>query len=175
VAAPVGAVDQQHPMPSRDSTDCREQLATLMAEVNAQLAALEGLLVQEYALLQSRDAENLEKAGTARQLCIGQILRIEDDRRALCRATGRSEDPAGLHGLLAWCDPTGLLMPVMHEYRERTRRCREQNDRNGILVNGRLQSVSGMPNVPDAVAQEGRTYGLGSDQGGYGHKLTTRA
>ena len=143
-------------MPSRDSMDCRERLATLMAEVNAQLAALEGLLVQDYALLQAADVENLEKAGTARQQCIGQILRIEDERRALCHATGHSEDPAGLHSLLARCDPTGLLMPAMQEYRERTRRCREQNDRNGILVNSRLQRDPSSPS-------------------GYGHKLTARA
>ena len=153
-------------MPSHDPTLCREQLATLMAEQNAHLAALEGLLTQEYDLLQSRDAEGLEKAATARQQCLGHILRIEDERRALCRATGRNEDTAGLHSLLAWCDPTGLLMPAMHEYRERTRRCREQNDRNGILVNGRLH----------AGIQEGRTYGPGGDSSrGYGRKLTTRA
>jgi len=150
-------------MPSHDPTLCREQLATLMAEQNAHLAALETLLTQEYELLQARDAEGLEKAGTARQQCIGHILRIEDERRALCRATGRNEDTAGLHSLLAWCDATELLRPAMQEYRERTQRCREHNDRNGILVNGRLQ-------------QEARTYGPGSDEsGGYGRKLTTRA
>jgi len=163
-------------MPSHDPTHCREQLATLMADENAQLAALEGLLTQEHELLQTRDVEGLEKAGTARQQCIGHILRIEDDRRALCRATGRSDDPAGLHSLLAWCDPTGLLLPAMQEYRERTRRCREQNDRNGILVNARLQRVSSMLNVLDSGAQEGRTYGPGSDKSrAYGRKLTTRA
>ena len=150
-------------MPSHDPTLCRDQLATLMAEQNAHLAALEGLLTLEYDLLQSRNAEGLEKAAMARQQCIGHILRIEDERRALCRATGRNEDTAGLHSLLAWCDPTGLLLPAMQEYRERTQRCRELNDRNGILVNGRLQ-------------QEARTYGPGSDgSGGYGRKLTTRA
>ena len=150
-------------MPAHDPAHCREQLDTLMAEQNSRLATLEGLLVQEYALLQTRDAEGLEAAGTARQQCIGHILRIEDERRALCRATGRSDDPAGLHSLLAWCDPTGLLMPAMQEYRERTQRCREQNDRNGLLVNGRLQ-------------QDARTYGPGNDEvGGYGRKLTTRA
>ena len=161
-------------MHSRDSTDCREQLATLMRDANAQLAALEGLLVQEYALLQSRDVENLEKAGTERQECIGQILRIEDERRALCRAVGRSEDSAGLHSLLAWCDPNGLLMPVMQEYRERTQRCRDQNDRNGILVNDRLRRGSSAPNAPGGSAPEGSTYGSGLGQS-YGHKLTTRA
>lgn len=150
-------------MPSFDPTQCREQLATLMAGVNAQLAALEGLLTQEYELLQARNAEGLEKAGAARQECLGHILRIEDERRALCRATGRGDDTAGLQSLLAWCDPTGLLMPAMQEYRERTQRCRDQNDRNGFLVNGRLQ-------------QDARTYGPGSDEsGGYGGKLTTRA
>ncbi|HEU5133846.1 MAG TPA: flagellar protein FlgN [Steroidobacteraceae bacterium] len=150
-------------MSSHDPTLCREQLATMMAGLNAHLAALESLLTREYDLLQGRDAEGLEKAGAARQQCIGHILRIEDERGALCRATGRSEDAAGLHSLLAWCDPTGLLMPAMQEYRERTLRCREQNDRNGLLVNGRLQ-------------QQDRTYGPGSDEsGGYGRKLTTRA
>jgi flagellar biosynthesis/type III secretory pathway chaperone len=150
-------------MPSHDPAHCREQLATLMADENAQLAALEGLLTQEHELLQTRDAEGLEKAGTARQQCIGHVLRIEDERRELCRAMGRADDTAGLHSLLAWCDPTELLKPAMQEYRERTLRCREQNDRNGILVNGRLQ-------------QEARTYGPGSDEGGgYGRKLTTHA
>jgi flagellar biosynthesis/type III secretory pathway chaperone len=150
-------------MPSHDPTLCREQLATLMSEQNAHLAALESLLTQEYGLLQTRNAEGLEKAGTARQQCIGHIVRIEDERRALCRATGHSDDPSGLHSLLAWCDPTGLLIPAMQEYRERTQRCREHNDRNGILVNGRLQ-------------QEARTYGPGSaESGGYGRKITTRA
>jgi flagellar biosynthesis/type III secretory pathway chaperone len=150
-------------MPSHDPTLCREQLATLMAEQNAHLAALESLLTREYELLQARDAEGLEKAGTARQQCIGHILRIEDERRALCRVAGHSDEPSGLHSLLAWCDPTGLLRPAMQEYLERTQRCREHNDRNGILVNGRLQ-------------QEARTYGPGSDaSGGYGRKLTTRA
>src|SRR5688572_23189479 len=119
-------------MPSSDPTHCREQLATLMAEVNAQLAALEGLLTQEYALLQTRDAEGLEQAGAARQQCLGHILRLEDERRALCRATGRGDESAGLQSLLAWCDPAGLLVPAMQEYRDRTQRCREQNDRNGF-------------------------------------------
>ena len=150
-------------MPAFDHTQYREQLATLMAEVNAHLAALETLLTREHELLQARDAEGLEKAGTARQQCIGHILRIEDERRALCRAAGHSEDPSGLLNLLASCDPTGLLAPAMQEYRERTQRCRDQNDRNGFLVNGRLQ-------------QEARTYGPGSDEsGGYGGKVITRA
>jgi flagellar biosynthesis/type III secretory pathway chaperone len=163
-------------MPSHDPTHCREQLATLMAEENALLAALEGLLAHEHGLLQSRDAEGLENAVTARQHCIARILHTEEERRALCRATGRGEDTAGLHGLLAWCDPTGLLVPAMQEYRERTLRCREQNDRNGKLVNSRLQGVAGILNALERSDGDGRTYGPGGGEiRGYGGKLTTRA
>jgi len=150
-------------MASHDPTLCREQLATLVTEQNTHLAALEALLTQEHGLLQARDPEGLEKAGAARQQCVAHILRIEDERRALCRDAGHADDTSGLHSLLAWCDPTGLLLPAMQEYRERTQRCRELNDRNGFLVNGRLQ-------------QEARTYGPDSNEtGGYGPKLTTRA
>ena len=150
-------------MTSHDPTLCREQLATLMAAQNTHLAALENLLTQEHELLQTRNADGLEKAGTARQQCIADILRIEDERGALCRATGRTGDDAGLQSLIAWCDPTRLLAPAVQEYLERSHRCREQNDRNGMLVNGRLQ-------------QQDRTYGPGSgESGGYGRKFTTRA
>ena len=150
-------------MPTLDPTHCRERLATLMVEQNVHLAALESLLTQEHELLQARDPEGLEKTGIARQQCIAHIGRIEDERRGLCHDAGHGEDPSALHRLLAACDPTGLLVPVIQEYRDRSQRCRELNDRNGFLVNGRLQ-------------QEARTYGPGSNEaGGYGPKLTTRA
>lgn len=142
-------------MSASDPTHCRERLASLMAEENVQLAALELLLTHEYALLQARDADGIEKSVAARQQCIGQVLRIEDERQALCRSAGCRDDASGLHALLEWCDPTGSLRPVMLEYRERTARCREQNDRNGVLVNARLQQA-------DAA-------------GGYASKLVTRA
>jgi flagellar biosynthesis/type III secretory pathway chaperone len=154
-----------------DQKHCREQLATLLAEENAQLATLEVLLTQEHALLEARDMERLDAAAAARQQCIGHILRIDDQRRALCRATGRGDDPDSLRSLLAWCDPTEQLRPAMQEYRERTQRCRDQNDRNAILVNGRLQRILSAPGVH----VEG-TYGPGSDtRGDYGRKLFTRA
>ena len=167
-------------MPSHDPTHCRERLATLMAEENAQLAALEGLLTHEYGMLQARDVEGLDKSGTRRQQCIAEILRIEDERRELCLTHGAGDAPDGLRNLLAWCDPTGLLRPALQEYGELTGRCREQNDRNGMLVNARLQSVSSMSNVLGGGASDGRTYGPGSGSrggpaSGYGRKLTTRA
>lgn len=163
-------------MSSHDPAHCRERLAALVTAENAQLATLEGLLAQEHELLRTRDVEGLEKASATRQQCTGQILQFEDERRALCRAMGRGDDPAGLHSLLTWCDPAGLLRPAMREFRERTLRCREQNDRNGMLVNANLQRVSKTLNVLDRGGQEGQTYGPGSDTTrGHGRGFITRA
>ncbi len=154
-------------MSSHDPTQVRERLAALMAEQNSHLATLESLLMQEYSLLETRDIEGLDRSGTERQRCMCLIAHIEDQRRELCRSTGHGDDPAALHDLLTWCDPAGLLKPVMRDYLELTRRCSEQNDRNGILVNAKLHRVAGA---------EVRTYGPGGEQAsGYGQKLTTRA
>ena len=104
------------------------------------------------------------------------IGRRLDHRPRLAGRLPRHDDPAGLHSLLAWCDPAGLLLPAMQEFRERTQRCREQNDRNGMLVNARLQGVSRTLNVLDRGAQEGQTYGPGSDNTpGHGRVVATRA
>ena len=59
-------------------------------------------------------------------------------------------------------DPGAGLVAAMREYVERTRRCREQNNRNGQLVNARLQ-------------QESRAYGAGSVESGSGRQFSTRA
>lgn len=163
-------------MSTNDPTHCRERLATLLAGQNARLAALEDLLKHEYALLEARDVERLEQISAARKQCVDDILRFDDDRRELGRATGHADDAAGLHSLLAWCDPTGLLWPAMQEYRESTQRCREQNDRNGLLVIGRIQRTSARQNPLDGGAPAGNTYGPGSgNDHGYDGKLTTRA
>lgn len=163
-------------MSSTDPTQCRERLASLLARQNAELAALEDLLKQEYALLEAQDVEGLEQAGSAHKLCVDNILRLDDERRALARGTGRADDSAGLHSLLAWCDPTGQLWSAMQEYRERTQRCREQNDRNGFLVIGRMQRTAGKLNVLNGGTPDGHTYGpAGGKNRGYDSKLTTRA
>jgi flagellar biosynthesis/type III secretory pathway chaperone len=159
-----------------DPTPCRERLAALLAGQNAQLAALEDLLAREHALLEAQDVDGLEQAAAARKQCVDQILRFDDERRALARATGRGDDSSGLHSLLAWCDPAELLRPAVQEYRERTQRCREQNDRNGFLVIGRMQRTSGQLNVLNGGSPDGNTYGPGSGKiRGYDSKLTTRA
>jgi flagellar biosynthesis protein FlgN len=123
---------------------CREHLTTLLRDETALLAELEELLQRESVILESSDIQALEATTRARQERVGALARIEEQRRSLCALHGFSADRAGLEGLMAWCDSQGTLLPRLRECAERAVRCRDLNDRNGIVVGAKLKRVEGM-------------------------------
>ena len=92
-----------------DQTACREHFATLLSQESGALDTLARLLEREHGLLVSNDVAALEAAMAERQSCVGALLRVEEERRSLCRALGHTTDVAGLEKVLAWCDPKGTL------------------------------------------------------------------
>lgn len=126
---------------------CHAQLARLLAEEAALLGQLERQLQAEHELLKNNDVDGLDQAGTARQDTIAKLLRIEDERRNLCRTMGRGNDRTALAALFAWCDPQGSLAAPQSACAELAGRCRAQNERNGALVTARLKRVTGMLDV----------------------------
>jgi flagellar biosynthesis/type III secretory pathway chaperone len=138
---------------------CHAQLAHLLTDEQALLALLTQQLQREHELLTANDVEGLELAADARQSSVAKLLRLDDERRNLCRLLGQSADQTGLGALLQWCDPTGSLQPAHGEISRLAQRCREQNDRNGMLVNARLSRVSGMLDMLNGgSAPSGKTY-----------------
>jgi flagellar biosynthesis/type III secretory pathway chaperone len=127
-----------------DQHACRAQLARLLTDESALLTQLDRQLLAEHDLLKSNDVDGLEAAGSARQETIAKLLRIEDERRSLCRMLGRGNDKAGLAALFAWCDPQGSLAGPQSTCAQLAERCRAQNERNGALVTARLKRVTGM-------------------------------
>ena len=123
---------------------CRESLEQLLTDEIRSLGQLQTLLAQEHDLLVSNDIEGLEQAGAARQRCVASLVQIEMERRSLCRALGRPEDPQGIESLLAWCDAGGTMKNRWNECAQLAAVCREQNDRNGMLVNARLKRIETM-------------------------------
>jgi len=114
-----------------DMKDCRDVLSRLIDEESRTLVELVDLLQREHELLvANRSAEALEDACEARQICMGTLLRVQDERRGLLRLLGLPDAPAALDELLGRCDPAGEL-----------------NDRNGALVNARMRRVEGLLNV----------------------------
>jgi flagellar biosynthesis protein FlgN len=130
-----------------DPQACLSQLARLLSEETALLGTLAQQLQREHELLNANDVDALDQAAQARQTSVAGLLRLDDERRNLCRVLGRSADQAGLAALLKWCDPAGSLASAHARCAEQAQQCREQNDRNGILVNARLNRVSGMLNL----------------------------
>jgi flagella synthesis protein FlgN len=130
-------------MSNLDRNLCRDTLARLIAEETHALAQLERLLDREHATIIANDVEGLAKAGDERHTCMTALLRIEDERRSLCRMLNASTDAAGLHQVLIWCDPGQSLRKAWEACAASAKHCRERDDRNGALVAVRLKRVEG--------------------------------
>ncbi len=138
---------------------CREHLTTLLREESDLLAQLEELLAREAGVLETSDIQALETTTRARQERMGALARLEEQRRSLCSLHGFSADRTGLEALLAWCDPEGRLLSRLRQCAERAVRCRDLNDRNAIIVGGRLKRVEGMLDALTGRPTRSDTYG----------------
>lgn len=142
-----------------DPVVCRDHLEKLLDEESSTLDQLQQLLDREHELLVANDVEALDRAAHARQNCIGTLLRIEDERRSLCRSLNVPEDMSGLDRILAWCDPAKQLRRRWVEIGQRASHCRAANDRNGALVTARLTRVQGMLDIVTGRAGQPKVYG----------------
>jgi flagellar biosynthesis protein FlgN len=156
---------------SMDATLCRDNLDRLLAEENSLLDKLETLLDREYGYIAKNEVDALEEAGQVRQSCMGDLVRVEEERRSLCRMSGKTPDLRGLDELLKWCDPQGSLQSSWKECATRATRCRQLNDRNGMIVAARLKRVEGLLNIVTGGSQSPGTYG---PQGAYTATATGR-
>jgi flagellar biosynthesis protein FlgN len=127
-----------------DATLTRDHLARLLDEENTALAEFESLLEREHLALRSRDIDELEALSDARQNSITRMLKLEDERRSVCGMHGYQTDLSGLAQLMAWCDPRRSLSSAYDECSARARKCRDLNDRNGVLVGAQIKRVEGM-------------------------------
>jgi flagellar biosynthesis/type III secretory pathway chaperone len=127
-----------------DAALTRDHLARLLTDENAALAEFESLLDREHAALRKRDIDSLEALSSTRQSSLTHLLKLEDERRSVCSMLGYDTDLAGLGRLIAWCDPRRSLAGAYEECSARARRCRDLNDRNGILVGAQIKRVDGL-------------------------------
>jgi flagellar biosynthesis/type III secretory pathway chaperone len=142
-----------------DATLTRDTLGRLLAEENAALSEFESLLDREHGALASRDIDTLEALADSRQASIIRLLKIEEERRSVCGMLGYDTDLQGLSRLIAWCDPARTLSRPYDECATRARRCRDLNDRNGVLVGAQIKRVEGMLGALTGASAEPRAYG----------------
>jgi flagellar biosynthesis protein FlgN len=142
-----------------DAALTRDTLGRLLAEENAALREFESLLDQEHGALSKRDIDALESLAESRQNSIVRLLKIEEERRSVCGMLGYDTDLQGLARLIAWCDPARTLARPYDECANRARKCRDLNDRNGILVGAQIKRVEGMLGALTGASAEPRAYG----------------
>jgi flagellar biosynthesis/type III secretory pathway chaperone len=142
-----------------DAALTRDTLARLLADENGALAEFESLLAREHESLRSRNIDALEALAEARQVNVIRLLKIEDERRSLCSMLDFETDLAGLAKLIAWCDPAKSLGKHYAECADRAKRCRDLNDRNGVLVGAQIKRVEGLLGAMTGTRNEPRSYG----------------
>jgi flagellar biosynthesis/type III secretory pathway chaperone len=142
-----------------DASLTRDTLSRLLAEENGALGEFEILLDREHGALRSRDIDALEALADARQESLVKLLKIEDERRGLCSMHGYDADLVGLSRLIAWCDPARTLVARYDECATRAKRCRDLNDRNGVLVGAQMKRVEGLLGAITGTSAEPRAYG----------------
>lgn len=142
-----------------DAALTRDTLGRLLAEENSALTEFESLLAQEHGALASRDIDALESLAETRQNSILRLLKIEEERRSVCGMLGYETDLQGLARLIAWCDPARTLARPYDECASRAKKCRDLNDRNGVLVGAQIKRVEGLLGALTGGNAEPRAYG----------------
>ncbi len=145
-------------MTAMEPQTCLTQLARMLADETNLLGLLARQLQHEHELLVANDVEGLEQAADARQNSVASLARVDQERRSLCRMLGYSADHLGLGAMLKWCDPAATLATAHAAASRQAQLCREQNDRNGALVNARLNRLSGMLDMMNGSNAGSRTY-----------------
>jgi flagellar biosynthesis/type III secretory pathway chaperone len=95
---------------------------------------------------------------------MSELLRIQDERRGLLRATGHTVDTAGIESLLRICDPQRTLPARWARCADLAARCRGLNDFNGALVASRMRRVEGMLEILTGRKRETPIYGRQGQQ-----------
>jgi flagella synthesis protein FlgN len=142
-----------------DAALTRDTLRRLLAEENVALTEFEALLDREYGALAKRDIDALESLAEDRQTNILRLLKIEEERLSLCGMHGYDADLQGLAKMISWCDPARTLGRHYDECASRARKCRDLNDRNGILVGAQIKRVEGLLGALTGASAEPRAYG----------------
>jgi flagellar biosynthesis protein FlgN len=151
---------------SVDPIQCRDLASRLLDEEAQTLIELETLLAREHQILiRNQHAEALEDACAARQICMGTLLRIQEERRGLLRMLGLRHEPQSVVALLDFCRAEAHLRQRWADVSSAAQRCRDLNDRNGALVQSRIRRVAGMLEILTGQSRAAPVYGPRGEQG----------
>lgn len=126
------------------TADVRSHAGRILNEESQLLLQLEKLLQSETAIVRGDDVDAIAGIGARRHDCIAALTRLDAERTASCRMLSFGEGAAAFNKLLQWCDDSGELRKRWQANLQLARRCKDINERNGILVNAQLHHVQQM-------------------------------
>jgi flagellar biosynthesis/type III secretory pathway chaperone len=154
-----------------DAARIRAHMDKVLQEEARLLGELDSLLERESAVVRGEDAAAIEGIGTARQGCVERLAGLDAERTGTCRMLSFGSGREGITALYAWCDPAGTLLAQWQSNLRAARRCKDQNDRNGAVVNLRMGQVQQLLATLRGGAVNAPVYGPQGQRGtGYAHR-----
>ena len=121
--------------------EIRRHLQRVLADEARLLAQLEQILTAEAAVVGGSDATAIEHIGAARHRCIASLTGLDAERVSTCRMLAYAPGREGFERLLGWCDPSAALHERWRQNLQLAHRCKDLNDRNGLVVSLKLGQV----------------------------------
>lgn len=140
--------DMSDDLSHRNADHVQVELARQLGVEQRLLTELERLLREEReALQQTVSPEHLEQACHRRQQCMGELLRLQEERNQWLLQAGVTADIAGLLQLIRRSHVPGALPSQWAECAALAKRCRNMNQQNGALVASRMRRVQGVLDI----------------------------
>jgi len=151
-----------------------EMLEIIGKSVFHALGLLESLR-DETTALNSEDTEALMQAIDAKELCVGELKRLDDRRRELCLQVGFDSGPFQMDELAAWCGEDGEIMDRWNHLMEIAVECNRRNLTNGSILRLRQQHLESSLAVLRGDQPETDTYHRDGTNGMQNQRALARA
>lgn len=122
---------------------------------------LKGALEDERSALENEDTSALAAAGSRKRVHIGELERLEGQRRQMLARFRYENDLKSMRSFIESCDDRGVLSARWRELIDLLEQCRHLNTVNGTVVQARRHQVSEALSIVRGGDNEAEVYGPG--------------
>lgn len=122
---------------------------------------LKTALEDERSALESDDTAALAAAGSRKRVHIGELERLDGQRRRMLERFRYENDLGSMRDFIATCDDRGVLAARWQELIEVLGQCRHLNTVNGTVVQARRHQVAEALSVVRGDSNDAEVYGPG--------------
>lgn len=98
-------------------------------------------LEDERKALEKQDMDALRSAVEKKGKCVNELRTMENERAALCSASGFEAGLDQMVQMLEWCDESSIIANCWQHLMDIATECNSLNVTNGAIIRGRKQQI----------------------------------